>query len=424
MYWDQWGFYAPLFDGEGIWETFIQQHGPHRQGLGLLITRFIADVSNWNSRWDAFGSSFFLIGASLIALGVAVQCGRRTSLALPVMALVFFNLRQYEDFVGAANLSHGAVPMFLFMLYCLSVFVKAPAIRLILMGGLTALLIFTGFGLFAGLLTPILGIIEAIHAFKNRQWRHATWVLAMLAFTAVSWSVFLQGYVFTPAVDGFRFPYEHPLEYVYFVGLMLANFHGLPGYHLYTIAGGLLLVAVLVLLAAYHGWKILRQGINDNRSSVVIFCLSGYALLYCFNTAIGRICLGLAIGPSASRYVTLMIPAGLGIYLGLTDAFPRKAWAVSALYIALLCAGTLVLRPSDWLNIYWYHDGRVAWKTTYLETHDELQANERSNFKIFPDFSVIKNRMNYLKQHQLNLFTPENPSAPRLEDDRPPIQRL
>lgn len=406
MFWDQWDFYLPFFKDQDFWSIFTRQHGPHRQGAGFLITHILANLSNWNSRWDAFGTSFSLIAAAVAGFAITVKCGCRARFALPVVALVFFNLRQYEIFVGASNLSHGAIPVLLLMLYGLSWFVAAPVVRLALLSALTFLLIFTGFGIFAGLLTPLLVAIEAAHAFKDRQNLRASLALAALALTLVSWAIFVHGYKFAPAVDGFHFPHERPWEYFYFTGLMLGNFYGIPGYYFPSIVVGLLITAGLTALCAQHGWQILRHGIDGRRISVVIFSLSAFALLYCFNTAVGRVCLGIEAAPQASRYVTLMIPAGLAVYLGLTRALPRQAFAMGVFYVGLLCAGTLVLRPSDWESIRWFHDGREAWKAAYLETHDELLANQRSKFQVYPIPGKITERLKYLEEHRLNLFTP------------------
>ncbi|MBC8010627.1 MAG: hypothetical protein H7067_11085, partial [Burkholderiales bacterium] len=104
MFWDQWDFYIPFFNDEGLWSIFTRQHGPHRQGAGFLVTRLLAESSGWDSRWDAFGVSFTLILGSLAGLVVALRCGCKAWLTLPVIGLLFFNLRQYEGFVGASNL--------------------------------------------------------------------------------------------------------------------------------------------------------------------------------------------------------------------------------------------------------------------------------------------------------------------------------
>ena len=413
MFWDQWDFYTPFFNDQDSWAIFTRQHGPHRQGAGFLVAHVVAELGRWNSRWDAFTVSFTLMAAALAGLNVAMKCGCPVWLSLPLIGLIFFNLRQYEGFVGASNLSHGAFPLLLFMLYALSWFVRTPALRLALLSILNFLLIFTGFGLFVGLITPVLLLVEMVHVFKAGQILRAWLALGALALSAFSWMLFSRGYVFSPAVDGFHFPHERPWEYFYFMGLMLANFHGIPGHHFPSIVAGLLIVTALVVLCMHHGWRIARKGIDDQRVGVVIFCLAAYALLYCLNTAVGRVSLGLDAAPAASRYVTLLIPAALALCIAVNHAFPRKAVAMGLAYAFLLGVGTLTLRQSDWKSVNWFHDGREAWKAAYLKTHDETLANQLSSFPVYPVPGAITQRLQYLEEHHLNLFSGPPPPPPK-----------
>jgi hypothetical protein len=144
--------------------------------------------------------------------------------------------------------------------------------------------------------------------------------------------------------------------------------------------------------------------VENERRSVVISCLAAYALIYCMNTAIGRVCLGYEQASAASRYVTLMIPAGLAIFLHLATLRPAQ-WLGLA-YALLLVPGTIALRQDDWNSVHWYSDGRRAWKAAYLSTHDEAKANEQAHFSIYP--APVTDRLKFLEQRQLNLF---NPSA-------------
>ena len=231
MYWDQWDFYFPLFHHQGWWDIFVRQHGPHREGVGLMVTRVLARLGGWNSRWDAFGVSDLIIGAAALALRLAWRCGIRGGLAVAAIPLIFFNLHQYEVFVGAANLSHGAMPMLLFMLYCLAWFCPEPRGRLLAVGGLTFLLVFTGFGMFIGLVTPILAGLEAIQALRSGDRTRAGFAVLALLMTAAAWALFFHDYLFIATADAFRLPWNRWQEYFFFAAMMLANSFGLhrPG---------------------------------------------------------------------------------------------------------------------------------------------------------------------------------------------------
>jgi len=92
-------------------------------------------------------------------------------------------------------------------------------------GLLTFLLIFTGFGLFVGFLTPPLLIVEAVQALRARERGRAVLVRERWRSHA-SAGAFLR--VATPSNLLWRGSGSlmNPLEYVVFVGRMLGNFYG------------------------------------------------------------------------------------------------------------------------------------------------------------------------------------------------------
>lgn len=405
MFGDQWDIFQPMFLGQGWWQTFNLQHGPHREGVGLWVTRVLADVSGWNSRWDAFAASLLMISAAALGLRLAL-CFRipGRSLALVAVPLLFLNVHQYETFVGAVNLSHGVMPMALFMAYSLSWFQPVQPRRLLLVSVLTFLLIFTGFGLFVGLLTPMLLATEAVQAWRERDRLHAVLAVAATLVVVVGWAMFAHGYTFQPAVSGFRFPYERPLEYFAFIGKMLGNFFGAPILSREGLVLGLLAAAGLTAIAAWNGARCVLGGVARNPCSVVLFCLSTYTLLYCANCAIGRVFTG-AIAPLAPRYVTLLVPGGLAIFLQLSTLPARRPLSLLAvLYTVLLVPATAFPRPEEVVGANWFADGRRSWKAAYLETHEEEAADRISHFSVYP--GPLGDRLLYLKERRLNLFLP------------------
>ncbi len=408
FFWDQWDFYLPLFNNENAWAVFTRQHGPHRQGLGGLVTAQLAHLGGWNARWDAFAVSFTLFAATLLAIRLGVRCGWRAALVAIPAALLFLNLRQYEIFVGAANLSHGALPVLLLLGVCLAWFIPRPWPRALLLGSLVFLLVFTGFGLFAGLVVPALLALEAAQSLRSAERPRLYAALAGLALVALGWTLFAQNYVFAPAVDDFRFPHPRPWEYAGFSGLMLAFTTGIPGRGAPAIALGVLLLVVSLAVALWHGLRLLRDGVAPQPARAALFTLIAFGLLFAFNTAVGRISLGYA-GATASRYVTLLIPLCFALLLSLRY-LPRPAFAPAATLATLaLAAGMLIPHRKDEDNIRWFHEGRSAWRDAYLETRDEPTANARADFKVYPAPGAIAERLAYLETRQLNLFLPETP---------------
>jgi hypothetical protein len=405
LFWDQWDLYKPLFENQGWWQTFILQHGPHREGVGLVLMRILAELSGWNSRWEAFAESFLMIGAAALGLRLSLRFGVPShALSLVAVPLLFLNVIQYEIFVGAVNLSHGAMPMLLFMAYCLCWFARNDRWRVLAISALTFLLIFTGFGVFVGGLTPLLFAVEGVQAWRAGERRHAAIAAGGLAAAGLSWALFARGYIFQAAVPGFRFPYEHPTEYGVFIGRMLGNFFGAPMMSQSGVFLGLVVAAALLAIALWHGWRVVRIGVVTEPRSAVLFCLAAFTLTYCANNAVGRVFTG-PYAPLASRYVTLMIPGGMALFLQLALLGAERPFHWPALvFAALLVPGTAFPRSLDTMGINWYTEGRIHWKAAYLATHDEAQANKASHFSIYP--GPLGDRLTFLEDRHLNLFAP------------------
>ena len=101
IYWDQWDFYTPLFNHASLWQIFTWQHGPHREGIGLVLDKFVLESTRWNSRAEALFMVASLLAAALVALrlkqllfaGPSSREGSRgldyTDIAIPFLFLTF-----------------------------------------------------------------------------------------------------------------------------------------------------------------------------------------------------------------------------------------------------------------------------------------------------------------------------------------------
>jgi hypothetical protein len=136
---------------------------------------------------------------------------------------------------------------------------------------------------------------------------------------------------------------------------------------------------------------------------VVIFSLTAFAAMYCASAALGRLGEGVDAA-RASRYVTLMIPAGLAFCLQLSTM--KQAWISRGMisgYLVLLMVLTLQLRPGDLKQAENFRALRVAWAQAYLESHDIRKANEQARQELFPG-STMHEQLSYLEKHRLNFF--------------------
>src|SRR5260370_8579640 len=69
LFGDQWQFdEATLFQNHSWLEIFRWQHGPHRQGLGGILSKLFEPLIQWNSRYEAFAIAGIICLACLAAL--------------------------------------------------------------------------------------------------------------------------------------------------------------------------------------------------------------------------------------------------------------------------------------------------------------------------------------------------------------------
>jgi hypothetical protein len=404
---DQWDIYDPLFREQGLWALFSQQHGPHRQGLGAIVIAIVAELTQWNSRADAFTVGAIIIGAMLLALYLKRRLFGALTPADAIVPLIFLTTTQYESLVITPNPAHGALPLLLVLLSTLAWGVRHSLARYTAVVALNFLLIFTGFGLFMGLITPLLLALDTFQQARNRHGN--AWLLPFAALVAILASIyaFSIGYVFEPAIECFHFPHQRPWEYPWFVGLMLARFLGVsygPSIALAAILGCTLLILMVGVLT-YHMLMLVQSGMCDRGTSIAIALLIGYSLIFCANTAIGRICAG-AGSSQSSRYMTLLIPAFFGLFLHVQTL--RRApvrYAMLVLYAALLLPLPSHTRE-DIQVMRGFTDGKQRWKACYLKIENIEGCDREAGFLIYPTSSDLKARLAYLKQHHLNLFAP------------------
>src|SRR6266545_2831683 len=96
------------------------------------------------------------------------------TLADAIIPLIFLTTAQYESLVITPNPAHGALPVLLVLLSTLAWGVRHALSRYTAVVVLNFLLIFTGFGLFMGLITPAL---LALDTFQQARTGHSNaWV--------------------------------------------------------------------------------------------------------------------------------------------------------------------------------------------------------------------------------------------------------
>jgi hypothetical protein len=405
LYYDEWDLYRKFIPHPGSsWlELFLYQPGPHRQGIGYILMEWIAAASHWNTRAMSFAVVAFTIASALLALVLKKCLFGEITCSDVIIPLLFLAPVQYEIFLGAANLPTTSLPLFQVILYALAWTVESAGWRYCWVLILNFLLIYCGYGFFAGILTPLLLALELTRALRLRRDASQS-VIAMLIALA-SLASFFVGYRFLPAAECFRFPYHPFVNHFWFVALMFANLLRLKGTGLApTIMGlGLLLLAVWIFVGKLRdAWRMEPKRNDDH----VMLALTGFSLLYAANAAVGRVCFGVEYGQS-SRYAPYLFPVFLAFYFALLELRPqpRRTFTLT-IYVIALAVAAVFLSPRDRRTIAYYHDGKAGWKACYLQRQDPVACTRETGFAIYPNPSSIQIRreLDYMQQDHLNLF--------------------
>lgn len=406
---DQWDFNnATLFEKHSLWQAFDSQHGPHRQGLGALFQKMVDPLFGWNSRTESFVIGGVIVAAAICALWLRRRLYGNLTVFDVLIPAVLFIPGQWATWFMSANFAHGPFPLLLILLYCLAWSSRSLAVRYPLVLLVNFVTIYTGFGIFIGVLTPLLLILD-YWASSAQDRLSKTYFIGALLVSAASLGSFFLGYWFQSGLQCFSFQPESPMSYLAFVGLMFANFFGVRHVTLPAeIIGTMMLMAVLIPLITCI-WSLLRQNRcklaqNDRTRAVIISCLTAYTLLFCANTAYGRLCGGLTVATS-SRYVIYLEPAVIGLYFFLLSL--RQATAQKFLLSGFLLTVVAASFYLDRGGMGFSRDVKQRWKTCYLQTEDIEGCNRVAGFPIHPNSSQqthLQEKLEYLKKTRQNLY--------------------
>ncbi len=414
LYWDQWGFFDPLFIGKRWWELFRWQHGPWRQGAGIL-SYWLAELTRWDSRAE----SFFIGVLVWLAMAAALWLKRRLfgklviyDIAIP---LIILTPTQFQTYTGAVSSAPTTFPLLLIVLYCLTWTIESKRWRYGLALAFNFLLVNTGYGLFIGGVTLMLFAIEC---WRSRNQRNEMIAAAIGMLVSILTIIgFVVDYNLEHFNGSIRQSVTHLWDYPLFAALMLGRFvRPYPNQiawftYLAMLCGiGLLLLATAALV--FHLRKTSHQTESNCRLHWVVTILLGFELLFLANAAWGRAGMGLN-GSQSSRFVTLLIPGILGLYFHLLTVKSDSLRRVSLIgFLLLMLPGHLPLRLGDSHPASVFSRGKTAWKACFLQTGDVRQCNQLTKFAAVAaiESDVFRRRIEFLKQHRLNLYKDASPT--------------
>lgn len=294
---DRWRILDPVFYDMSWWEGFSYQHGVHRVGVIYFISDFLAEISEWNSRYEMF----FQGGIYLLTSGMALMLKRRLfgrfSWGDLIIPAIFLTIHSATT-ITTGPFVHGLIPFFaiwLGLLYSGKNSIFSTLLKSLIIFAAT----FTGFGF---VLVPAMAATELYFIVFDKKVKLSRHLIPMLV--AIGSFIFLLiSNVPNEAWDEQTFRIIPFLEYL----ILISNNIFLQGTTGRAIAMGLVLLVLLGILALKL-WK--RRSTNPSLVAVVIL-LVGSSLTFAVLNTLGRYYFGLD-NALASRY----IPVGMNIALG------------------------------------------------------------------------------------------------------------
>jgi hypothetical protein len=401
---DQWGFNrATLFERHSLWEMFRWQHGPHRQGAGALVSYFLEPHFSWSSRTESFLIGGLIVLSAICVLWLKMRLFHSVELSDVCIPLILFTPLQVGQIFVVANWAHGPLPLLLTILYCLAWTIANLPWRYALVLTINFVTIYTGFGLFLGLLTP-LAISADYFVNLKRQPRGKMYFAGALFISALSFSSFFVNYVYRPAVGCRPNLFQSPGTYAKFVFLMFANVVAAKGIgFLPALAGGTLLACMLCALAM--NCRQLRQEPAEFRRHIVPAILVLGSVVFGGVAAYGRSCLGLHEA-QVSRYVMYLELGLLGLYFSALTIRSKYLRISALLLLTLVFANTTRIPRVDRAGMEYYRKFKTDWKACYFQYSDISFCDHQTGHWLYQDGSdeTIKSRLDYLQRTKQNLY--------------------
>jgi hypothetical protein len=398
LYYDQWDFLTPLFQEDaGFARLFLWQHGPHREGVGLIATQLLYELTGWNARLEVLMIGACVFASMLIALALKRKLFGPLTHSDAAIPLLFLTLAHYEILLGAPNPAYAGFPLLMIMLYCSALLQRNQLLRYGFLLALNFLLIYTGFGVIMGIVT--LGVF-AVECYRNR--RAVALPAAALAIAGISLASFFQNYIFQSAVDCFSLSGSNIARYPPFIAQMFAGYLLIrkPMLLASAVGSAVLIFASAGLAAQYRAAEAPRgQGFSR---VMVSGTLLAYSILFAASAAVGRACLGLAASQS-SRYSALLIPAFLSLYFSLLAIPASRLRKPARVAFVLLMIPGVVWIPNGARR---FADGKRAWAACYLQTRNIDFCDRTTQFTLYPypERTHLREKLDYLQARGLSLF--------------------
>lgn len=409
LHFDQWSFLTPLFKNASMWENFRWQHGPHRQGLGNVVVSWVLTATHWDTVVEGLFISALLVAATFTALFLKKRLFGRLTAYDAVIPILCISLDQFDTIVAIPNMSHSILPLLLVFLFCLANTIPWRIPQALGMIVLSFLLVFTGFGILAGVMILVLFLFRAYHSIRQQNVLNLVGSAAAVLLIGCSFVVFFVGYRFNAGVPNFVFPHPRPWEYLNVFFSVFGSFWGFRKGALSLAVGGIC-AAIVICVWGRSVRESLRSSMPREQYNTTVFVLAGFSILFCAGVSIGRISLGERAG-TAYRYVTLLIPAFVSLYFGILTLGNRKLRSILlATFVGLVVVKSAYfsfpLSQRTLKTVVTMRARKLAWISCYERSENLERARRISTLKIHPSphNANLEEKLRYLKKNRLNLF--------------------
>jgi hypothetical protein len=419
FFWDEWdNKTATLFQRNSLWEMFTWQRGWHRLGMGALLEKALDPSFQWNSRSESFILGGIVAVAAVCALWLKFRLYGKFSIWDIAIPAIFFTPAQWETLYMTPIFSQGPLPFLLIVLYCLAWTCETSTVRYTLVLVINFVTIFTGFGIFLGVLTPVLLVLD-FWSYAPSKRSKTSYFVARLLTSLASLGYFFVGYVRTAGVD--CLPNAQPSSvkhYATFLMLMAADFFAPNGRGAFARAAGTaLLIGLLISLICAVHFLLRRTEItvshHEQTAGLVVIVLGAMSLATCVTIAYLRLCAGLEVA-LAPRYTVYFQIGALGLYLYLLGI--RQPWVRRSVLTFLVISVVVACLHVDRTGMTHFRDGKQRWKACYLQNEDIGECNEGTGFLIYrlpggyPRIDekrqnlTLQEKLQYLKRTRQNLY--------------------
>ncbi len=402
---DAWDFHRVFIWDYTLLKQFHFQFGPHRMGIGLVITGWLNALSGWNSNWISIVIAFLIFLSFLVYLFVKYRLFRNINFFDVVIPVIVLSFTQYEVLNITPFLSYSGVPAILVSLICLTLFVKSRLLRNILLLFLNLNLVWSAFGFFMGLVTIMLFASETIIDFTCGRKKSGFIGFVSFLIAVFTLVLFFKGYKTDYASVHILILWSKPWQYLQYISHSYAGFFGFKHIGMLPFVFGFMVFSVVVFVLIKSLIGIYSRTNQDEKQvlmSKMSFILVAYSLLFVVNLAFGRLRLGFEFAGS-SRYMVYLVPSIIGVYFYLNSlSLPKKSLLIPVFFIFIIFMQLSSVKSVKDMEA-WYAM-KSNWKYNYLKYEDADKADSVCHFRVHPNNASIQDVLDYLKKHELNLY--------------------